>query len=56
MEVNVSLRPVHEYPQELFQQNLENQKLVQPVSMKKTLHVDYKKHLKKEQSYISTIH
>ena len=34
MEVNVSLRPVHEYPQELFQQNLENQKLVQPVYMK----------------------
>ena len=35
MEVNVSLTPVHEHPQELFQQNLENQKLVWPVLMKK---------------------
>jgi len=35
MEVNVSLRPVHEHPQEPFQQNLENQKLVRPVFMKK---------------------
>ena len=39
MEVNVSLKPAHERPQELFQQNLENQKLheVQPVFMKKLL-------------------
>lgn len=37
MEVNVSLRPVHEHPRELFQQNLENQTLAQPMFMKKCI-------------------